>query len=248
MRAVRRHPVLVAAIALAVVLGAVAWLLVRSHQYEATAKVLVTPAPYDTASYLGLPVPRDTPSDPTRVLQTASAMLDSTPGAAVLVARRLGNGWTPARVRDAVRVQPIGESNVLAVQARAARPSTAARVADAFARGSLDARSRTLPPQAAALLAKVKASGGGEAGQVARLQTVSAGVDPSFTFLRAAGPGTSTTAPPWRILALALFAGLVLGVGAALAGDALALRARSEEPAGPAAEASAPASTRSASG
>jgi uncharacterized protein involved in exopolysaccharide biosynthesis len=229
VRAIRRHPVLTAVVTLATLAGAGAWLLVRPPEYRATAEVLVTPAPYDEPAYLGLQVPRDTPSNPTRVLQTAAVMIDSRPAAA-LTARRVARGLNAREVREAVTVEPRGESNVLAVQATAGSPRLAARIANTFARTVLEQRSQALRTQAATLLAQLKAGGGPSQRQYERLVTVRSGIDPAFSLLATAPVPTSPVGTPaWRVLVLSLVAGLALGVAAALLRDGVARRSSAQE-------------------
>jgi len=100
----------------------------------------------------GVDVLRADLTESTRTMQTAASLLDS-PAAAELTARRLGPGWTRPRVQSAVEVETKGQSNVLSVVASAEEPSTAARLANTFARAALDARSATVKLQARNLLA-----------------------------------------------------------------------------------------------
>ena len=209
---------------LATLAGAGAWLLVRSPEYRATAEVLVSPVAYNDDSYVGLPVSQDTPRDPVRAVQTAAEMLDS-PAAAAATARRLGDGWSAGRVRAAVTVEPRGESNVLAVQATASRARLAARIADTFARAALEQRRAELRRSAKQLLVRRNETGGPPARQLDRLKAMIAGIDPTFSPLNSATtPSSSVATAPWRIIALALFAGVILGCAAALVVDAAARR------------------------
>lgn len=229
IRAVRRHPVIVVFVALAAVVGAGAWMALRPHHYQAVAQVLVTPAPFNDATYTGLPVVRDISADPTRAIQTAAAVLDS-PGAAAATARAIGPGWTAARVRSAVNVTPIGGSNVIAFQATADARAVATRLANAFAAAALKERSAALRAAAATLIAQLKS--GPQPPGPARLDplvAVSLGFDPSFSSLHAAAPSSAPSGPPaWRTLSVVLFAGLVLGICAALLTDAAMRRWRPE--------------------
>jgi capsular polysaccharide biosynthesis protein len=214
--------VIVVGIALAAVAGAGAWIALRTRHYVATAQVLVTPAPYDDSSYTGLPIVRDTGSDPTRAVQTAAAIFDS-PAAAPAAARTLG--VSVARVRAAVTVTPVGGSNVLDVQAHADRSADATRIADAFVAAELAERRQLLRVDATGLLAKLKTSPTASTTDVSRVTAVARGFDPSFSSLPAgAPPGVPTERPVWRTLTLVLFAGLVLGVAVALLIDAAAGR------------------------
>lgn len=92
VRAVKRRPLVVALVTLAAVVVAALWLATRSDSYEATAEVLVTPAPDDGGPTQSLPLLR-TSGDRTRIVQTAASLLDSA-GAARGAAKALGDGWT----------------------------------------------------------------------------------------------------------------------------------------------------------
>jgi capsular polysaccharide biosynthesis protein len=221
--------VLVAAVMLAALVGAGVWLAVRSHEYRATAEVLVSLAAYEDDSYIGLPVLQDTPRDPVRAVQTAAELLDS-PGAARATARRLGRGWTARRVRAAVSVEHRGESSVLAVQATASGARLAARIADTFARAALEQRRAELSRLAKQLLARRYETGSPPARQLDRLKALIAGIDPTFSPLNSATtPSSSVATAPWRIIALALFAGAVLGCAAALITEVAAHRFRAQD-------------------
>jgi capsular polysaccharide biosynthesis protein len=222
---------IVTLVALAAVAGAGAWMLFRPHRYQAVSQILVTPAPFADATYTGLPVLRDISADPTRAIQTAAAVVDS-PTAAAAAARALGGNWTEAGVRSAVTVTPVGGTNVIAVQAAASNPSTAARLADAFATAALQGRAATLRAAALTLIEQLK-SGPKPPGPATLdpLIAVSQGFDPSFSLLHTAAPPGSPSGPPaWRTLTVVLFAGVVLGIGAALLTDVALRRWRPDAP------------------
>ena len=226
MRAIRRHPWIVATVMLAMLLGAGVWLLVRSPPYTASAQVLVTPAPYYDPTYLGLAdVIRDTPADPFRAVETGATMLDS-PSAAAAAARRLGAGWSPGRVQAMVTVTAIGATNVVEIQASAARSGVAAGVANAFAEASLAIHGQVLRAQALNLVAQLRESPHVDPTRIANLRAVSGGIDPTFSLLHeAVGPGVTVAPGVPRVITIVLLAGLVLGTGAAFLTD-VAMRRR----------------------
>src|SRR5215211_4147609 len=117
MRAIRGHPLLIGLVALAAVLAAVVWQATRSSAYEATAEILVTPAPDDGGPDRSLPLLRES-GDRTRIIQTAATLVDSDQ-AARGTAEALGASWTPDRVSSAVTVEPVGQTDILAVTAKA---------------------------------------------------------------------------------------------------------------------------------
>src|SRR3712207_349347 len=80
LRAINAHRVLVALCTLAALAGCIAWLSQRSDEYEATAEILVTPLPSGTTDdpFRDLPILRDY-GEATRTIQTAAAIVDSSP-------------------------------------------------------------------------------------------------------------------------------------------------------------------------
>jgi Mrp family chromosome partitioning ATPase len=224
--AVRRHPLLIAVVAIATVAGCLAWSSQRAPSYEASASLLVTPLPDDPAS-VRLPVVRES-GDPTRDMQTAATLVDS-PGAAARTAARMGGGWTAAAVESAVKVLPQGQSDVLDVTAKAATPAEAARLADTYAAAALDARRAVLRPVVGALLvraeAEQRAAGGASDAldqRVSRLRVLADGTDPTLSLAQPAQPPSAPAGTSKKVLAvLALLAGAALGLVAAMATDIL---------------------------
>ncbi len=143
LRAVRAHILLFALIVLAALVGGIAYLSQRSPLYEATAQLLITPLPQDETDFRGLSLLRDS-GDPARTAQTAAALID-TQASAALTAERLGEDYTAKKVLDRTDVKPLGDSDVLAVTARADDPDEAARIANQFTTSALD----RAPPRAA---------------------------------------------------------------------------------------------------
>jgi Mrp family chromosome partitioning ATPase len=226
VRAVRAHPLTVALIALVAVGAAALWLAVRAPTYQATAEILVTPAPDDGGPDGSLPLLR-TSGDRTRIVQTAASLVDSA-GAQLLTEQRMGEGWPAARVAGAVDVEPVGQTDVLAVTARDGDPAVAARLADTFAQAALDARAQALRPRFVALIGQLEAELRQQssrsstlavdlAQQLTELRALREAGDPTLSLSR---PAEIPTAPVGNsgalILLLALFAGLVVGVGTAL--------------------------------
>lgn len=223
--AVKRHPVLIALVGLVVAYAVALWLAHRPPSYEGTSEILVTPLPEDGAAARSLPL-LWTSQDPTRIVQTAARLVDST-AAARLTAREMGPGWTPARVAGAIAVDPIGQSDVLAVRARASDPSVAARLANVFAEAALEARAAALRPRVDSLRAQLRAelraqpnSGTSVAVDLAqRISELRAmrGRDPTLSLSRSAEASRDPVGPPSGLLiALTYVAGLVAGVASAL--------------------------------
>ena len=236
-RAVRVYWPLVALVTLAAVAGTVWALSRREPDYRATAQILITPLPGYDKTFLGIDVLRDS-GDAPRTAQTAAALLKSS-GAAPVVARKLGPGWTAERVAADVTVEPQGESNVLGVTARANDPALAARAANEFAQAAISIRSRRLGRQLAARIPRLQArrrslpmgdERGGVVDQIQALESIRlSGKDPSLSLLQPAAPPAKPSGPSnLLILALSVPAGLALGSFAA-AGLALLNRRIGDE-------------------
>jgi len=209
--------------------GAIAWLSHRAHHYQATADVLFIPIPSDNQGASGLPVLRDS-SDPTRLSQTAASLLD-TPQASVIAAKNMGRGWTPSRIREAVSVEPQGQSDIIAVTAKSSSAAVAQRLANTFVTASLAARRALLQSEAASLTPLIKAQvlPGDVIGEERRslLSALAQGQDPNFSLSQAAErPSSPTDTAAWLVLALSLLAGFALGSGAAVVTELVSDRVR----------------------
>jgi capsular polysaccharide biosynthesis protein len=235
VRSVRRHPLLVCLVPLVAVVAALAWHAARSDSYEATAEILVTPAPDDGGADSSLPLLR-TSGDRTRIVQTAASLIDS-PGAAQRTATALGFDWTPERVDGAVTVEPVGQTDVIAVTAQAGSSEKATQIANTFAAAALRARATALRPRIQALKAQMQTELQAErdsSSQVAvdlseglsELSALEAAGDPTLSLTRRAnGPATAVGTASWIVLALALVGGLIAGAGAAMVADFFGPRA-----------------------
>ena len=86
LRAARSHPVLIAVVFVATVLGSVAWLVVRPTTYSSSSALVVTPM-MRSEQFLSLPVVRDL-GDPVRTIETAAALFESE-----AIARAAAESW-----------------------------------------------------------------------------------------------------------------------------------------------------------
>jgi capsular polysaccharide biosynthesis protein/MinD-like ATPase involved in chromosome partitioning or flagellar assembly len=218
--------------------AAVGYLATAQKVYEAETDVLVTPVPNDTA-VPGFGLILDS-SDPARATETI-ARLVTTPAVAERVGPALRLQASASRLLGDVAAKPVAESNLVAITARATQPRAAARLADAFGQALIDERSARLHlalDQAirinAARLAGLKA---GDAAQrdllLARgtsLRTLRDAPDPSLQLASDANvPGAPVSPRPALTIAGALVAGLILGVLAVLALEAVDPRLWREE-------------------
>jgi Mrp family chromosome partitioning ATPase/capsular polysaccharide biosynthesis protein len=237
-RAVRRHPWIVAAITLVTLAAAVALLSQRSQSYKATSQILVTPI--NDTPIPGLPLLTNS-VDPTRTLQTAATMLTS-PMASKVAADKLGGlkaGWDAARISAGVKVTPQGDSNIIAVTAVEKTPQDAIKAANAAAQASLDVRADALDAAvkrqiagAEARLPELAADDTANrseiAADIATLKQIEES-DPNFSLLQGASSAEATGTSAKLILVLALFAGLIIGTGAALLIEQFDRRLRDED-------------------
>ena len=239
LRAIREHWLLVLAVTIAAVGASVAWVTLRTPDYEATATILVSPLASDDATLDGIDVLRADPTDSTRTVQTAASLIESA-DAAALAALRLGSEWTGARVQTAVEVKTQGETNVLAVTATAGDARRAARVANTYTRSALDVRGAATRRQVKRAIERVRSNlaspGVTPAAAVAladrldRLETVRESGDPAFSVIqRASAPTAPVQTAAVVVVILALIAGLTLGAGAALLIELLDQSVRDDE-------------------
>jgi len=239
VRAVRAHPILVVAVAIVAVIAAGVWQKSRSAKYEATAQVLVTPLP-NAGPYVGLPVVTESSADPSRTMQTATSVLES-PAATLATAHQLGGKWTKKSVGEAVSVQPRGEANVVSITGKAGSGAQAASLANLYARNALAAHVTLLSGEAAVQLKQLQerqktlsaaeaASSSQISERLVALSAVAAGHDPNFSLLQVAIVPTSASGSSTKlILVLALLAGLLIGVAAAMTIEYLNRRVRDED-------------------
>lgn len=239
VRALRSHKLVVLIATVLAVAAAIAWTSVRSPEYKASARILVSPLPSDDSTFLGLQVVRETPGDPARTIQTAASLVDS-PEAARGVATALGEGWTVRRVRDAVDVKPEGQSNILDITATAESAQLAARLASSFAQNALEARADRLKKEAGALVTRLRQEQQNAtpntqesaelAARISDLQPLADGSDPTLSLSQlAVAPSSPEGAPAWLLALFAAIAGFTIGITAALLMELLDRRVRDED-------------------
>lgn len=225
-------------VCLATIGGAIAWLVLRTTEYEATAQLLVAPVPADDPTFRGLPVFRES-GDPTRDIETAATLVE-TVAVADRAAGTLGNQWTFERILEDVEVEPQGQSNVLAVTALADSAGLAAELANEFVDAVLAERGEALERRVETEIPRLQAiqetlpegspEGAAIGAQLATLQSVGDDGDPTLSLVEAARPPDSAVGvSPLVTLLLAALAGFALGSGAALLREQLERRIRDED-------------------
>lgn len=225
VRGVRAHPVLIIATIAAALVGSAVFAL-RAPTYEATAKILVTPLPVADRSLIVLPLPRVV-NEPERAVNTAAGILES-PAAATLAARRLGAPATANSVQNAITVEAEAESNIVRVVGESKDPEQAAEIANQYARAALDVRVDELRPLVAEALAIAQAElerlPAGSVGvaellrtRIVDLSALRGGTDPTLSLAQTAPvPSAPAGTPRALVLGLALIAGIVIGLAAAV--------------------------------
>jgi Mrp family chromosome partitioning ATPase len=224
-------------VALAGIAAVLAWTVQRPRQYRATVQVLVTPQAATSATS-GLAI-LDESVDPTRTLQTAATMLTS-PQAAAMTARQLGDGRSVAEVRSQVAVEPQGDTNAVGVTASAGSPQAALRLANVYTDAALRSRGAELRRQVAGRLAAIqgRARALGQPGsavasaladQADALASMLHGHDPNFSLLQGAVPTPPRGKSPTYKLAVELLAALGAAVGVGLVAEAFNRRVRDEQ-------------------
>lgn len=211
-------------------LAAIVYVAGTAKTYQTQADVLVTPAPDSLLPEQSLL--RES-SDPSVEVESVALVVTSQDVASVARAQLRTAESVPALLRH-VQAVPVAGSSVVAITATDTSPARAQRLANAFAnatiqhttaqlRAGLDAEADHLKAQIAALppngpAAVVQAL----AQQLTNVESLESGQDPTLRIATQAAVPTSASSPHvLRSVAAALLAGLVLGVGAALAFNGL---------------------------
>jgi Mrp family chromosome partitioning ATPase/capsular polysaccharide biosynthesis protein len=228
------------ALCVVVCVGATAVYVAQApRKYRATSEMLISPVPAGTSTLVGLPVLFSS-GDPTRDVLTASSLI-TTPQVALVAANMLGLHETPGALLAQVTATPVGQSNLIAVQASAPSAKQAQQIANAIPRAVITTRAAALHHAIAAIAPSLRAQAArlpralsGQPGTVSdqldQLQTLATQPDPTMTLASPAVLPTSPYTPRVKLSLLAgLFGGLILGICAAFAYAALDPRVRREE-------------------
>lgn len=235
-----RISLIVAAVAITT-LVAVVYVMVAEKTYEAEADVLVTPIAEDSPlTALGL-ISRST--DPLRETETAARLIENQEVAKVAsddLGDSVPNGDDPYALLLQVNAEPVAESSIVAVQAEANSPTDAAEIANAFANAAIEVRTDTLQKKLDTAISNIEdtlassdASDPSDSAlrtQLSQFLALKGQSDPTLSLETEAVPPDSAAAPkPLLSVIGAIVAGLVLGIGAALALQLLDPRIRNDE-------------------
>jgi non-specific protein-tyrosine kinase len=236
-----RYVLIIAAVVLCLAAAAI-YLATADKVYEAQADLLVTPAPPDDALLSSLGVMRAS-NDPTRDVETAAKFVTNTE-VADRARSELGLDRSADSLLKDVTAEPVGQSAIVAVTAKASTASVAADLANAFAAGVVSDRTAALHDRIDKILSEVDTTGGAGASplpggsassataadQIARLQLLRNSPDPTIAVENRATPPTAASSPkPKLTLVAAAFAGVIIGIAAAFAAQTLDPRLRREE-------------------
>ncbi|HEY6525899.1 MAG TPA: Wzz/FepE/Etk N-terminal domain-containing protein, partial [Solirubrobacteraceae bacterium] len=238
-RTLREHVKLIIACTVLAVAVAAIYTQVATKRYSAEAQMLVSPADAGNTALSTLPVLHGT-SDPTRDTLTAAGLVTN-PQVAQAVVRALHLNMSADTLLSKVTATPIGQSNLLALQATSDSAQGAQQLANAFADQVIATRAANLHHALATAIPGLQAQLQAETpaervanstltAELSELQQLKASPDPTITVAARAGLPLAPYTPRTKLALVAgLIAGLVLGVGGAFLLDALDPRLRREE-------------------
>jgi tyrosine-protein kinase len=236
---IRERWPLIAAMTLLAVLVAFVYVATAPKRYRAEADILVTPVSGNETATAGLGLITES-NDPTQTVSTAARLI-ATPAVAELTKAHLGLSGTAHALLLDVSAEPIAQSSLVAVQAERGSAADAARIANAFAKAAVELGTITLHSAIAAQLPSLERqlqslpvserTGPGTLGErVATLRSLASAADPTLRVASAATLPPSPSSPQKKLALVAgLLGGLIVGLGAAFASQALDPRLRREE-------------------
>jgi Mrp family chromosome partitioning ATPase len=238
-RTLREHIKLIVACTVLAVAVAAIYTRVAPKRYSAEAQMLVSPADAGNTALSTLPVLHGT-NDPTRDTLTAAGLITN-PQVAQATIRALHLKVSPGDLLSKITATPIGQSNLLALQATADSAAQAQRLANAFADQVVATRAANLHTALATAIPGLQAQLQAETpaerianstltSEISQLQALKTSPDPTITISARAGLPPAPYTPKTKLALVAgLIAGLVLGIGGAFLLDALDPRLRRED-------------------
>lgn len=227
---------LVLGIALLTTLLAGAYVIFAERKYEATADLIVQPQPNEDAIVGTINILRSS-GNPTQDVETGAQLVTTEQVAARVKDRLEADGYELGSVQDLldkVSAKPVGESSIVAVQARDADPELARDIANTFVEELIEERTEELHASVELALENLATQNfrfeGAPFGQqafensVAILESLADRNDPT---LQLETPATIPTDPYSPRVILTLLAGLLFGL---IAGTAGAFAARAIDP------------------
>lgn len=236
LSALRRRWPLVLALVVVAAAVALAFSATAAEKYRAEADILITPFTDSTDAFAGITLFRDETSS-----VYAAGRIMTTPSVTDAVIRRLDLALSREELLGKVRIQPLEQSSIVTITAEAGSAAGAAELANTFAEVFIDRRTREFQEQLKSVIAGIEerldvlpsTSTTEELtlqGRLGLLRPVVGAQDPTIDFLSEAVPPDSPSWPrPALILAVAILAALILGVGSVLILEALDPRMSSED-------------------
>lgn len=205
--------------------------------YEAEADLIITPVDSNNSVLASLGLIQAS-ADPNRDVETASRLVKNV-AVAERVAEELNLDDSPESLLRKVSAQPVAQSSIVAITAEGSTAEEAKELADAFAVQSIAYRTSLMRSRIDELLPRLEteaervepdsvASTQLQA-QIGELLVLRTGGDPTVRIETLASlPQAQASPRPVMSLAAAIFAGLVLGIGAAFLSQVLDPKLRRE--------------------
>jgi capsular polysaccharide biosynthesis protein len=210
--------------------------------YEASAYVLISPISDNDGTFAGLSLLRES-NDPARNLETLARVI-TTPAVAEMVKDKVKVAGSARSLLDGVQAIPVAQSDLLEVRAKGSTARFAQRLADAFAESTIKYRTAQLHRQVDKLVAGLKPLARPKrvvpgqpqddsqrlvADRLSKVEAMRVGPDPTVRLETAAERPHSPVSPkPVLSTAVALLAGLLIGVGGVFGLQLIDPRVRSE--------------------
>ncbi len=235
----RSYAWLIVACTVIAVGAAGAYVAIASKSYTAQAELLANPVPTGDTVLFNLPVLHAS-GDPTTDILTAATLV-TTPQVANAVIQKLHLRTSASDLLQKISATPVGQSNLVAIQATGSSPTEAQTLANAFASAVISVRTAALHAALAQIvpglttsvdsLPPAQRNGVGTLGdQLNQYQLLQHSNDPTLAVAAPAELPTGATSPQVKLsLAAGLFGGLIIGIGAAFAFSALDPRLRREQ-------------------
>ncbi len=213
---------------------AVLYVATAERMYEASADILVNPAPAVDTLPISLPVIRES-SDPTRDVETASRLITNI-DVAERVKEEIDSPLSAEALLASIQAEPLAQAAIVVISAQASSPEEATELVNAFAEQAIEEQTETIHdfidenlPALEDQLDRGEGSAALDIG-IAELRARSESKD---TTLQIQTPATEPSAPvsprPLLTVVAGLLAGIVLGIAAAFALQVLDPRLRREE-------------------
>ena len=219
--------------------AAVVYVALAPRTYQAQAEMEVQAAGNGDAVLAALPVLHQT-GDPTQDVLTAASLVTTQPVAEAVV-KSLDLKMSPGAALAAVQATPIGQTGLVAVQATTSSPALSKALANGFVdqrialattkmHAAIDRALPTLQAQLHSVPLAQRYGPGSLGAQLDELQQLRLQNDPTLASAAPAALPNAPSSPKVKLSLIAgLFAGLLVGIGAAFLFHALDPRLRREE-------------------